>query len=164
MQSRSATDGGASKVLAVLAGQVESALQVAASTSFFEFRRNKTAADAWADEAVQKYVMALSARQAPGATVNQPLCYVCKVRTTETHKDFPAMCPLCGEFNLAGSNLSLPSNLSLNGKVALVTGGRINLGYHVARRVLRCGANVIISTRYPHDALTRYLAEPDADD
>ena len=49
----------------------------------------------------------------------------------------------------------------LKGKTALVTGGRINLGYHTALRLLRCGAKVIVSTRYPRDAENRYLAEKD---
>lgn len=55
--------------------------------------------------------------------------------------------------------MSLPENLELKGRVALVTGGRINLGYHTALRLLRCGANVIVSTRYPQDAELRYRAE-----
>ncbi|KAI0191677.1 short-chain dehydrogenase [Xylaria flabelliformis] len=74
------------------------------------------------------------------------------------------MCPPCGNFNLAGSQLSLPPKLSLAGKVAAVTGARVNLGYHVTLRLLRCGARVIASTRYPHDALLRYRAEKDSEE
>lgn len=45
--------------------------------------------------------------------------------------------------------------------MALVTGGRINLGFYTALRLLRCGARVIVSSRYPRDAKARYEKEPD---
>ncbi|KAK8017912.1 oxidoreductase protein [Apiospora marii] len=89
-------------------------------------------------------------------------CYVCQMWLKQAHKVFPRMCEPCGDFNIAGSEVSLPSNLKLDGKVALVTGGRINLGFHTALRLLRCGASVIVSTRYPEDAVTRYENESDA--
>ncbi|KAL2075868.1 hypothetical protein VTL71DRAFT_811 [Oculimacula yallundae] len=66
------------------------------------------------------------------------------------------------DFNLASSNISRPSNLQLFGRTALVTGGRLNLGYHTALRLLRCGAKVIISTRYPHDTERKHNAEMDS--
>ncbi|KAK8044570.1 hypothetical protein PG993_004594 [Apiospora rasikravindrae] len=88
-------------------------------------------------------------------------CYVCQTYLSHAHKVFPRMCEPCGEFNIAGSAVSLPPNLKLGGKVALVTGGRINLGFHTALRLLRCGAAVIVSTRYPEDAVTRYENESD---
>ena len=50
----------------------------------------------------------------------------------------------------------------MKGRTALVTGGRINLGFHTALRLLRCGARVIVSSRYPQDAMIRYRAEPDS--
>ncbi|KAF4632655.1 hypothetical protein G7Y89_g5479 [Cudoniella acicularis] len=53
-------------------------------------------------------------------------------------------------------------NLKLHGQTALVTGGRINLGYHTGLRLLPCGAKVIVSTRYPRDSEIRYLAEKDS--
>lgn len=89
-------------------------------------------------------------------------CYVCQMVIQRRHKVFPSICEPCGEFNIAGSAVSLPPNLKLDGKVALVTGGRINLGFHTALRLLRCGAAVIVSTRYPEDAITRYNHESDS--
>ncbi|KAI0470212.1 hypothetical protein F4859DRAFT_124640 [Xylaria cf. heliscus] len=91
-------------------------------------------------------------------------CYICGRQITKSHHTLSSMCPPCGDFNLAGSQLSLPPKLSLDGKVAAVTGARVNLGYHVTLRLLRCGAKVIASTRYPHDALTRYRAEKDSEE
>ena len=91
----------------------------------------------------------------------QKKCYICQYILLSPHAQYPSLCKPCGEYNLASSALSLPANLRLHGKTALVTGGRVNLGYHTALRLLRCGAQVIVSTRYPHDAETRYSAEPD---
>ncbi|KAF8964343.1 hypothetical protein BDZ97DRAFT_901932 [Flammula alnicola] len=91
-------------------------------------------------------------------------CYVCRFIITSPHLLYPSLCAPCGEFNISSSSLSLPSNLNLVGKTALITGGRTNLGYHTALRLLRCGAAVVVSTRYPMDAESRYLDEHDSQD
>ncbi|PGH05184.1 hypothetical protein GX51_03083 [Blastomyces parvus] len=96
-------------------------------------------------------------------SVKNRKCYICHFRLVENHRLYPSLCRPCGNFNLAGSQASLPENLNLTGMTALVTGGRINLGYHTVLRLLRCGARVIASTRYPRDAETRYYKEPDFD-
>ena len=90
-------------------------------------------------------------------------CYMCRQQygMKESHDLYPSLCIPCGSFNLSSSRLSLPGNLALDGKIALVTGGRINLGYHTALRLLRCGAHVIVSSRYPADAVSRYAGEAD---
>ncbi|KAJ5776397.1 uncharacterized protein N7511_001408 [Penicillium nucicola] len=90
-------------------------------------------------------------------------CYICRYRFTPTdsHDLYPSLCRQCGMFNISSSNLSLPHKLNLTGKIALVTGGRINLGYATALRLLHCGAKVIVSSRYPADAATRYSTEAD---
>ncbi|KAK7991636.1 hypothetical protein PG988_000430 [Apiospora saccharicola] len=108
-------------------------------------------------EAYREYVASKPGRAAGPAQY----CYVCQMWLKQAHKVFPRMCEPCGNFNIAGSEVSLPSNLKLSGKVALVTGGRINLGFHTALRLLRCGATVIVSTRYPEDAVIRYENESD---
>lgn len=90
-------------------------------------------------------------------------CYICRFCTQTPHHLYRSLCAPCGAFNLAGSELSLPENLDLRGSTALVTGGRINLGYHIALRLLRCGSSVIVSSRYPRDAAKRYHSEADSD-
>lgn len=93
-------------------------------------------------------------------------CYICRHSMSGKrgfHPIFSAMCKACGDFNLAGSRMSLPEMLDLRGKTALVTGGRVNLGFYTALRLLRCGAKVIVSSRYPHDTLVRYQRQPDCD-
>lgn len=88
-------------------------------------------------------------------------CYICRYTAKHPHRLYPSLCNPCGEFNVSSSALSLPGNLDLTGKIAVVTGGRVNLGYHTALRLLRCGARVIVSSRYPYDAEGRYAGEPD---
>jgi NAD(P)-dependent dehydrogenase (short-subunit alcohol dehydrogenase family) len=91
------------------------------------------------------------------------LCYICRLGITNSDPTHPSMCIPCGAFNHSSSSISTPPTLILPPTfTALVTGARINLGYHTALRLLRCGASVIATTRYPRDAVTRYLEEPDS--
>ncbi|KAE8392463.1 hypothetical protein BDV23DRAFT_192581 [Aspergillus alliaceus] len=92
-----------------------------------------------------------------------PRCYMCHLETPpgDTHDTYPSLCRPCGSFNLASSAISLPPSLMLWGKTALVTGGRVNLGFSTALRLLRCGASVIVSSRYPRDTVVRYERESD---
>ncbi|KAI1737247.1 NAD(P)-binding protein [Xylaria scruposa] len=120
-------------------------------------KQNAPNNDSW-QASVRKYV----ASQSRYSALRD--CYICGRHIAKPHPTISSMCPPCGNFNLAGSQLSLPPKLSLVGKVAAVTGARVNLGYHVTLRLLRCGARVIASTRYPHDALVRYRAEKDSEE
>lgn len=49
----------------------------------------------------------------------------------------------------------------LSGRVALVTGARVSSGYATTLKLLRAGAVVIGTTRFPRDAAARFAAEPD---
>jgi NAD(P)-dependent dehydrogenase (short-subunit alcohol dehydrogenase family) len=51
----------------------------------------------------------------------------------------------------------------MRGRVALVTGGRAKIGMYVALRLLRDGAHVTITTRFPRDAARRFVALAKAD-
>ena len=48
--------------------------------------------------------------------------------------------------------------------MALLTGGRVKIGYQAAIKLLRAGAHVIVTTRFPRDAAARYAREDDFDD
>ena len=86
-------------------------------------------------------------------------CYVCKEDFSEVHHFYDQLCPECAEFNF-----SKRSELAdLSGRVALVTGGRVKIGYQAGLKLLRCGAKLIVSTRFPRDAAVRYAKEPDFD-
>ena len=49
----------------------------------------------------------------------------------------------------------------LNGRVALVTGGRIKIGFQIALKLLRAGATVCVTSRFPRDTAKRYSREAD---
>ena len=84
-------------------------------------------------------------------------CYVCKAEYTRLHFFYDAMCKSCGDFNYQKRGQSA----SLHGKVALITGARLKIGYQATLMMLRAGAVVIATTRFPVDAAIRYAAEDD---
>jgi NAD(P)-dependent dehydrogenase (short-subunit alcohol dehydrogenase family) len=84
-------------------------------------------------------------------------CYVCKASFVRVHFFYDSMCARCGDFNYAKRG----QTADLRGKVALITGARVKIGYHAAILLLRAGARVIVTTRFPHDAATRFAAEVD---
>ncbi|MGK3981742.1 SDR family NAD(P)-dependent oxidoreductase [Sorangium sp. So ce136] len=86
-------------------------------------------------------------------------CYVCKAEFRAVHFFYDAMCGPCGDFNFAKRSQTAP----LGGRVALVTGARVKIGYQAAIMLLRAGARVIVTTRFPHDASRRFSAERDFD-
>jgi hypothetical protein len=85
-------------------------------------------------------------------------CYICHIwifRAT-SYPGYPSLYSSCRSFNISFSELSLPANLELHKKNALVTGGCVNLGFHTGLRLLRCGAFVIVTTGYSQDTGDRY--------
>jgi NAD(P)-dependent dehydrogenase (short-subunit alcohol dehydrogenase family) len=84
-------------------------------------------------------------------------CYACKKDFIQLHFFYDAMCKPCGDFNYAKRFQTAP----LHGKVAVVTGSRLKIGYHASLMLLRAGAQVIATTRFPHDAARRFSREPD---
>mgnify|MGYP001341190092 CR=1 FL=1 len=62
------------------------------------------------------------------------------------------MCPECGDFNYAKRF----QTSDLKGQVAVVTGSRLKIGYHIVLMLLRSGATVVATTRFPIDSALRY--------
>ena len=87
-------------------------------------------------------------------------CYVCKCAFHEVHHFYDQLCIACGDFNFGKRNLTA----DLRGRTALVTGARVKIGYHAAIKLLRAGARVIVTTRFPRDAAERFAREPDFGD
>lgn len=84
-------------------------------------------------------------------------CYVCKESFDRLHHFYDTMCTGCGDFNYAKRF----QTADLQGQVALVTGSRLKIGYHITLMMLRAGATVIATTRFPVDSAFRYAKEPD---
>lgn len=84
-------------------------------------------------------------------------CYVCKAEYRKLHFFYDSMCGECAGFNYAKRAQRAP----LSGKVALITGARVKIGYQASLMLLRSGARVIATTRFPKDAAHRYVREPD---
>jgi NAD(P)-dependent dehydrogenase (short-subunit alcohol dehydrogenase family) len=106
--------------------------------------------DAWAEA---------EARRTEGArVVDARLCYVCKTHFNEVHHFYDQMCPPCAELNYRKRT----ETADLRGRVVLVTGARVKIGYQAAIKLLRAGAEVIVATRFPRDAARRFGMEQDA--
>jgi NAD(P)-dependent dehydrogenase (short-subunit alcohol dehydrogenase family) len=87
-------------------------------------------------------------------------CYVCKRDYTTLHAFYDQLCPACAEFNYAKRT----ELADLRGRIALLTGGRVKIGYQAGLKLLRCGAHLIVTTRFPRDSAMRYAREPDFED
>lgn len=100
----------------------------------------------------------LPAPDAPVRELTKPqACYVCKQDFTRLHHFYDDMCPDCAAFNYAKRF----QTADMSGRTAYITGARLKIGYQAGLMLLRAGARVIVSTRFPHDAAARYAAEPD---
>ncbi|MGC4894536.1 SDR family NAD(P)-dependent oxidoreductase [Micromonospora sp. DT31] len=87
-------------------------------------------------------------------------CYVCRTAYREVDADYHQMCPQCAEENRARRH----ARCDLRGRTAVVTGGRVKIGFHTGLKLLRDGARVVVTTRFPRDAARRYAAVPDSAD
>jgi len=90
-------------------------------------------------------------------TVETQHCYVCKETYTVIHHFYDQLCPPCAELNFAKRT----EGADLRGRVALLTGGRVKIGYQAGLKLLRSGARLIVTTRFPVDSASRYAKEPD---
>ncbi|HMB79498.1 MAG TPA: SDR family oxidoreductase, partial [Vicinamibacterales bacterium] len=95
----------------------------------------------------------------PG-TQNPRACYVCKNPYSQIHAFYDQLCPVCANVNfVARTELA-----DLRGRVALLTGGRVKIGYQAGLKLLRSGAHLIVTTRFPRNSATRYAQEADFGD
>jgi len=84
-------------------------------------------------------------------------CYVCKKEFSTVHHFYDRLCLICAEENFAKRT----ELADLSGRVALLTGGRVKIGYQAGMKLLRAGARLIVTTRFPRDSAARYAREPD---
>src|ERR1700681_730788 len=84
-------------------------------------------------------------------------CYVCKKEFSTVAHFYDRLCLACAE-----ENFEKRTELAdLRGRVALLTGGRVKIGYQAGIKLLRAGARLIVTTRFPRDSAARYAREPD---
>ncbi|MBP7972940.1 MAG: SDR family NAD(P)-dependent oxidoreductase [Candidatus Nanopelagicales bacterium] len=95
-----------------------------------------------------------------GQLIRPQACYICKVRYTTVDAFYHQMCPDCAALNRSRRD----ARTDLTGRRALLTGGRAKIGMYIALRLLRDGAETTITTRFPNDAIRRFMAMPDSVD
>jgi NAD(P)-dependent dehydrogenase (short-subunit alcohol dehydrogenase family) len=101
-----------------------------------------------------------ASRLSDGASIEDRRCYVCKAPYSEIHHFYDQLCPECADVNFAAR----AELADLRGRVALLTGGRVKIGYQAGLKLLRSGAHLIVTTRFPRNAAARYAAEHDFGD
>jgi NAD(P)-dependent dehydrogenase (short-subunit alcohol dehydrogenase family) len=120
-------------------------------------RRSKIYAPLWLERPKA------DAKGAPGAEIEGPEfhqernCYVCKQSFAKMHRYYDSMCESCGDLNY----VKREQTADLTGRYALVTGARVKIGFQASLKLLRAGAHVIVTTRFPVDAADRYSKELD---
>jgi NAD(P)-dependent dehydrogenase (short-subunit alcohol dehydrogenase family) len=104
-------------------------------------------------------------QDSPELLLNSPelsdrYCYVCKADYSQLHHFYDQLCPSCAAFNYTKRT----ELADLHGRIALLSGGRVKIGYQAGLKLLRAGAHLIVTTRFPRNAASRYAAEPDFGD
>ena len=84
-------------------------------------------------------------------------CYVCKTVYTKLHHFYDTMCTDCGDLNYTKRF----QTTDLKDQVAVITGSRLKIGYHITLMLLRSGATVVATTRFPADSAIRFSKEDD---
>lgn len=84
-------------------------------------------------------------------------CYCCNQSFDLSHFFYNRICPDCATLNYQKRHY----DQTLSGKTALLTGCRVKVGYATALKLLRNGARVIGTTRFPALALQQFRQESD---
>ncbi|MFC6598596.1 SDR family oxidoreductase [Kitasatospora paranensis] len=100
-------------------------------------------------------------RTAPlGELKRSQRCYVCKSTYRQVHAFYHRLCPDCAADNTARRGL----RTDLVGRRVLLTGGRVKIGFQLALMMLRDGADLTVTSRFPADTLRRFRAAPGSAD
>ncbi|KDN81474.1 SDR family NAD(P)-dependent oxidoreductase [Kitasatospora cheerisanensis] len=86
-------------------------------------------------------------------------CYVCKRGYRQLDGFYHRLCPDCAADHTARRALST----DLAGRRVLLTGARVKIGFQLALMMLRDGAELIVTSRFPHDTLRRFTAADGSD-
>ncbi|GJF28974.1 oxidoreductase [Kitasatospora sp. NE20-6] len=94
-----------------------------------------------------------------GTLIRAHHCYVCKSTYRQVDAFYHRLCPSCAAENTARRTLGT----DLRGRRALLTGGRVKIGFQLALMMLRDGADLTVTSRFPADTLRRFRAVPGSD-
>lgn len=97
---------------------------------------------------------ALTGKGRAGVFLRPRHCYVCKALYRRTDGFYHRLCPGCAADNTARRALST----DLSGRRVLLTGGRVKIGFQLALMMLRDGAELLVTSRFPQDTLRRFAA------
>lgn len=109
------------------------------------------------DEADAKEAAAAAEKQEASTLLGFRSCYTCKGRFDKIHHFYDQLCPRCAELNFSKRF----QTADLRGKVALITGARVKIGFQAAIKLLLAGAAVIATSRFPRDAAERFAKHPE---
>lgn len=84
-------------------------------------------------------------------------CYTCHKQYQAAHSFYHRLCPSCAEYQYAMRFL----DTDLSGRNVILTGGRIKVGFATALKLLKNGATVCLTTRFPALALHQFQQEPE---
>lgn len=84
-------------------------------------------------------------------------CYCCNQSYQYAHSFYTRLCPRCAEENYEKRF----EEADLTGRNVILTGGRVKVGWATALKLLRNGANLVLTTRFP--ALALELMQQEAD-
>ena len=101
-----------------------------------------------------------ASEEAPRELLKPRPCYICHTEFRKLHFFYDALCAECADFNYQKRFQTAP----LTGQVAVITGARVKIGFQAALKMLRAGARVVVTTRFPRDAAERYAREADHDE
>ena len=99
-----------------------------------------------------------STSEARRETIEEQHCYVCKQHYRRAPSLLRPALPAVRGVQLRQAHRDAPTS---RGRVALLTGGRVKIGYQAGIKLLRAGAHLIVTTRFPRDSAARYAQEPD---
>ena len=84
-------------------------------------------------------------------------CYICKCKITEdsTHFFYHNLCKKCGDYNYNYRSIQI----NMTNRIAIVTGGRVNIGFQAALKLLSYNCKVLVTSRFPKDTLRKFKEE-----
>ena len=108
------------------------------------------------DEVSKSSTILPQIRQRSEISIN---CYICKKNFHDVHFFYDKLCDKCARYNYNKRT----QNCDFAGRVAVVTGCRIKIGYEICLYLLRHNCYVIGTTRFAKECFIRYSKEPDFD-